>query len=386
MRMKKIKICFVIFIMIITTMIFSLIQIEAITAQQIQILAKSAILIDQDTGNVLFEYNSDEQRAPASMTKIMALNIIMENIENGNIKEDEILVCSEHANSIQGSQIWLDVGEKMSVVDLLKGVIIGSANDATIVFAERIAGTEENFVKMMNEKAASLNMQSTHFSNCTGFKDEGNMTTARDVAIMSRELMKHKKMLDYTTIWMDELRGGKTKLVNTNRLIRFYPGTNGVKTGMTNAAGYCLSASVVRDGLSLISVVMGCENSEDRFEMSKMILNYGFDNFINIPLPDIQKDLPNLRVEKGEEDNVGLRVSKPEKVLVEKGKENSVEQKIEIVKTVKAPVVENQVIGKVMVCIADKKICEYPILTSKEVKKIRFISALKRVLLNVIRI
>ena len=243
--------------------------------QQIEILAKSAILIDQATGNVLYDYNSDEQEAPASLTKIMSLILIFENLENGNLTEDEMLTCSKYANSINGSQIWLDEGEEMSVKDLLKAVIISSANDATVVLAEKIAGSEANFVNLMNERAKIMGLKYTRFENCTGLDADGHLTTAREVSILARELLKHKEIFKYTTIWMDQLRDGKTELVNTNRLIRFYPGANGLKTGTSDNAGCCLTASATRDGLSLISVVMGAQNTEDRFEMSKQLLNYG---------------------------------------------------------------------------------------------------------------
>lgn len=352
--------------------------------QQIEILAKSAILIDQATGNVLYDYNSDEQEAPASLTKIMSLILIFENLENGNLTEDEMLTCSKYANSINGSQIWLDEGEKMSVKDLLKAVIISSANDATVVLAEKIAGSEANFVNLMNERAKIMGLKYTHFENCTGLDADGHLTTAREVSILARELLKHKEIFTYTTIWMDQLRDGKTELVNTNRLIRFYPGANGLKTGTSDNAGCCLTASATRDGLSLISVVMGAQNTEDRFEMSKQLLNYGFNNFVSVKLDDVQDKLPNLKVSNGNDEYVGLKVVSPKSVLMEKSQVNKVQQKIKLPIEAKAPILENQIVGSVLVTVDNKKITEYPIMTVKDVKEINFFSALKKVLVTLI--
>lgn len=382
--MKKIKKMICSFIL--ASMIWNLYNFNnfSFAAEPIEILAKSAILIDQATGNVLYDYNSDEQEAPASLTKIMSLILIFENLENGNLTEDEMLTCSKYANSINGSQIWLDEGEEMSVKDLLKAVIISSANDATVVFAEKIAGSEANFVNLMNERAKNMGLKYTHFENCTGLDADGHLTTAREVSILARELLKHKGIFKYTTIWMDQLRDGKTELVNTNRLIRFYPGANGLKTGTSDNAGCCLTASATRDGLSLISVVMGAQNTEDRFEMSKQLLNYGFNNFVSVELDDVQDKLPNLKVSNGNDEYVGLKVLAPKSVLMEKSQVNKVQQKIKLPNEVKAPVLENQIVGSVLVTVDNKKIIEYPIMAVKDVKEIDFFSALKKVLVNLI--
>lgn len=382
--MKKIKKMICSFIL--TSMIWNLYNFNSFSfaAEPIEILAKSAILIDQATGNVLYDYNSDEQEAPASLTKIMSLILIFENLENGNLTEDEMLTCSKYANSINGSQIWLDEGEEMSVKDLLKAVIISSANDATVVFAEKIAGSEANFVNLMNERAKNMGLKYTHFENCTGLDVDGHLTTAREVSILARELLKHKEIFKYTTIWMDQLRDGKTELVNTNRLIRFYPGANGLKTGTSDNAGCSLTASATRDGLSLISVVMGAQNTEDRFEMSKQLLNYGFNNFVSVELDDVQDKLPNLKVSNGNDEYVGLKVLAPKSVLMEKSQVNKVQQKIKLPNEVKAPILENQIVGSVLVTVDNKKIIEYPIMAVKDVKEIDFFSALKKVLVNLI--
>lgn len=382
--MKKMKKMICSFIL--ANMIWNLYNFNSFSfaTEPIEVLAKSAILIDQATGNVLYDYNSDEQEAPASLTKIMSLILIFENLENGNLTEDEMLTCSKYANSINGSQIWLDEGEEMSVKDLLKAVIISSANDATVVFAEKIAGSEANFVNLMNERAKNMGLKYTHFENCTGLDADGHLTTAREVSILARELLKHKEIFKYTTIWMDQLRDGKTELVNTNRLIRFYPGANGLKTGTSDNAGCCLTASATRDGLSLISVVMGAQNTEDRFEMSKQLLNYGFNNFVSVELDDVQDKLPNLKVSNGNDEYVGLKVLAPKSVLMEKSQVNKVQQKIKLPNEVKAPVLENQIVGSVLVTVDNKKIIEYPIMAVKDVKEIDFFSALKKVLVNLI--
>ena len=363
---------------------FNFLKNNLLVAQEMETLAKSAILIDQKTGNVLYEYNCDQQEAPASLTKIMSLILIFESLESGLLSENEILTCSEYANSINGSQIWLDKGEEMSVEDLLKAVIISSANDATVVLAEKIAGSEQNFVDLMNDKAQKLGLKYTHFENCTGLDENNHLTTAREVAIIARELLKHEEILKYTTIWMDQLRDGKTELVNTNRLVRFYPGTTGLKTGTSDNAGCCLAASATRNNLSLISVVMGANNTDDRFLADKMLLDYGFNNFISLKLDNVQNEIPNLKVEKGNEEYVGLRIFPPESILIEKTKVNKIKQNIKLPNKVDAPVLENQIVGKVIVSIDNKKILEYPITAVQEVKKINFIGILKKLLLNII--
>lgn len=383
----KIKINNYIMLFIITNVcLMQLMSTQMLAQEPVEILSKAAILMDAETGNILYEYNSNEKLAPASLTKIMSLILILENIEKGNLLEDELLTCSEYANSINGSQIWLDTGEEMSVKDLLKAVIISSANDATVVFAEKIAGSEQNFVTMMNERAKLMGLKSTQFKNCTGLDASNHFTTAKEVAVISRELLKHEKIFEYTKIWMDKLRDGKTELVNTNRLIRFYPGTNGLKTGTSDDAGCCLAASATRNNVKLISVVMGAKNTEDRFNMSKMLLNYGFDNYIYIEPEDVQNRLPNLKVEKGEEEYVGLKVIKPNKILIEKTKVDDIVQEIKLPQKIDAPILENQIVGSIVVTVNKDKVLEYPIITSKSVKAINVINAFKRLILNITRI
>ena len=242
---------------------------------------KSAILMEARTGEVLYEKNADEGLPPASVTKIMTLLLVMEAIEQGKIKWEDTVTASAHACSMGGSQIYLKEGERMSVEDMIKSVVIASANDAALALAEHIAGSEQSFVKMMNEKALQLDMINTKFENTNGLDDTAmnHYTSARDIAIMSRELIKHEKILEYSSIWMDTIRNGEFGLTNTNRLVRFYKGCNGLKTGSTSKAGFCISATAKRDGMTLICVIMGAENRDTRNKIATQLLDWGFANF-----------------------------------------------------------------------------------------------------------
>ena len=245
----------------------------------LDIKAKSAVLLEPNTGKILYEQNADEPLPPASITKIMSLLLVMEALDRGDFTLETVVNASEHACSMGGSQIWLEPGEGMTVHDLLKATVIASANDACVALGELVAGSEEGFVELMNSRAKELGMNSTTFKNCTGLDAEGHITTANDVAIMSGELIKHDLIKDYSTVWMDTLRDGKSELVNTNKLVRFYKGTTGLKTGTTSVAKYCLSATAEREGLSLVAVVMAGETSTARFEGAKKLLDFGFANF-----------------------------------------------------------------------------------------------------------
>ena len=247
-------------------------------AVQLDIPAKSCILTDS-AGNVLYEDNADQQMPPASITKIMTLLLTFEALDAGTLSEDQMVTCSEYAASMGGTQIWLEPGEEMALSDIIKATAVNSANDCAMVLAETVAGSEEAFIAMMNEKAAALGMTGTHFENPTGLDADGHLSTARDIAIMSAELLKHEGVTEYTTIWMDSLRNGETGLVNTNKLVRYYTGCTGLKTGTTDGAGSCLSATATRDGVSLIAVSMGSETSNDRFASCRTLLDYGFANY-----------------------------------------------------------------------------------------------------------
>lgn len=358
----------------------------AVSAQfEAALPAKSAILMEQQTGKVLYEMNADEQIPPASVTKIMTLLLTMEAIEKGKIKLEDMVTCSEYANSMGGSQIWFKVGEQLSVNDLLKAVAIASANDASTALGEHIAGSNDGFVKMMNDRAKELGMVNTHFVNANGLDDPAHLTTSRDIAIMSRELMKHEKITEYTTIWMDSLRGGATELVNTNKLVRFYNGATGLKTGTTDGAGSCLSATATRDGLSLISVVMGCPTSNDRFASARGLLDFGFANYQSIAPPPIDGELAPVRVLRGVEESVMPIYDDPGKFVVEKGQEDMLKQEITLVPDLEAPVSKNQVVGKVQVLVNGELTGEYELRAQNEIARMTFPKAFVKLMHAMLR-
>lgn len=274
MYIKKIVSFILVFILI-----CSVTMIKPSALSEKELTAPSAILIEPTTKKVLFEHNSHEKRPCASVTKVMTLLLIMEAIEEGKITYEEMVTSSQRASSMGGSDIWLEEGEQMSVDDMVKAIVVASANDASVAMAEHICGTEEEFINKMNQRAKELGMNDTTFKNCNGLDEDGHLTSAYDVAIMSAELIKHEKIFDYTSIWMDSLRNGKTQIVNTNKLLKTYKGITGLKTGTTNEAGCCMSASATRDGLSLIAVVLGCKTGTERFKDCATLLDYGFANY-----------------------------------------------------------------------------------------------------------
>lgn len=342
--------------------------------------AKSFILMDQDSGTVMYESNADERLAPASITKIMSLLLFMEALDDGRLKLDSQVACSEHAASMGGSQIWLEPNETMSVNDLLKAVAIGSANDATVALAEAIAGSEESFVSLMNQKAAELGMVNTNFSNCSGLDTENHYTSARDIALMSQALMKHHQIYDYTTVWMDTLRNGATQLVNTNKLVRFYDGATGLKTGTTDDAGCCLSATATRDGLNLIAVVLGCPSSNDRFSAAKALLNYGFANYCRVSVPIELGDKETMPVENGTELEVGLKVAPTVEFLTEKTNKDKYTLKLQLPESVTAPVMQGEVIGRAEIMLGDKSVSKVDITASDDVSQMNMANGLLRML------
>lgn len=335
---------------------------------------KSAILIDQESGKVLFERNSDLQLAPASVTKIMSLLLIMEALDSGSITLQDQVTCSDTAAAYGGSQIWLEPGEQMSVNDLLKATAIASANDATVCLAEHVAGSELAFVDMMNRRAAELGMTNTVFKCAAGLDNEGHLTTARDIAVMSRELMKHKAIQSYTTTWMDSLRGGTTELVNTNRLVRFYQGATGLKTGTTSGAGSCLSATAERNGLGLVAVVMGAQTSDDRFASARALLDWGFANYIQAKLTP--PSFAPVAVTGGVVPEVAVTAAPPEGVIVPRGQAEQIDQQVELAELLEAPVLEGQEIGKVRVKVGGEQVSEYPLLAAAGVEKMTLSRAL----------
>lgn len=337
--------------------------------EAMEINAKSAILIEPESGTVLYELNADERLAPASITKIMSLLLIMEAIDTGRITLETVITASEHACSMGGSQIWLEPNEQMTVHELLKAVVIASANDATVALGEAIAGSEEGFVALMNEKAKALGMNETTFVNATGLDDEGHLTSARDVAVMSAELVKHELIKEYSTVWMDSLRDGASELVNTNRLVRFYSGAYGLKTGTTSKAGSCLSAAAERDGLNLVAVVMGAPTSNDRFNGARKLLDFGFANFSFKEYSVDPKTLPILPVKKGRVKNMTLSAEGKIPLLLKKGSESALTEEIELAEELAAPVREGEVLGYVHLKNDGQEVGQIPItaaLTSEK--------------------
>ena len=342
---------------------------------KLDIAAKSVILMEPYTGRILYENNPDEKLAPASITKIMSLLLVMEAIESGKMTLDTKVTASEHACSMGGSQIWLETGEVMTVNELLKAAVIASANDATVALGEAVAGSEEAFVQRMNERAKELGMNNTTFINCTGLDAEGHLTTAHDVALMSCALMKHKLIRNYSTVWMDSLRDGNSELVNTNKLVRFYPGTTGLKTGTTSTAGYCLSATAERDGLELCAVVMGGETSDDRFNGAKKMLDYGFANWAFTTVEADLSGVAPIPVKKGVQKTVTPIAQNTLQVLIPKGSQDRITQKVETVSEVAAPIVKGQSLGQVKVLLDEEEIGTIPLVSPDEIGKLNFATA-----------
>ena len=347
----------------------------------VEIKAKAAVLMDASTGKVLLKYNENEKLCPASVTKIMPLLLVVEAIDSGKIKLSDVVTVSANASSKGGSQIWLKEGEQMTVDDLLKATAVYSANDACTALGEYVSGSEEAFVSALNKRAAELGMKNTNFENCTGLDDTtiNHLTTALDVAIMSKELLRHEMIINYTTIWMDSVRGGETELVNTNKLVRFFEGTTGLKTGTTSKAGCCVSASAMRNGTHLIAVVLGSENSSDRFETAKAMLSWGFSNYTTVT-PVIDPALiPAVEVIGGVEESIMPVIPKPEAVLIQKGKEGEIKQSIDLALNVAAPVEKGQVLGTVTFTSGEETLGEYKLIAPNSVKQLTFTIVLSRV-------
>ena len=354
------------------------------TGADISVNAKSYVLMDSNTGTMLLANNEDMQVYPASVTKIMTLLLVCEAINEGKLSFEQVISCSETAAAKGGSQIWLKPGEEMTVRELLKAAAVYSANDACTLLGEAVAGNEQSFVSLMNRRAQTLGMENTHFDNCTGLDDDTttHLTTAYDVALMSRALLHIDFITDFTTIWMDSLRGGDTQLVNTNRLIRFYSGATGLKTGTTSKAGCCISATAQRDGLELIAVVMGSANSNDRFNGARALLDYGFANYeIFTPQIDVSS-LGNVTVCHGEQRTVSLVAEDLDAVLLNKGAKADIVQKTEISEETDAPVAAGQPLGKICYYAGDTKVAEYELKAAFDVPKLTFFTALKRILFS----
>ena len=346
-----------------------------VQAAQLQAAGKSAALMDVATGTLLYESDSHARLAPASVTKVMTMLLIMEAVDSGKISMTDTVTASEAAAAKGGSQIYLKVGETMSVSDMLKSIAVSSANDCACAMAEHIAGSEEAFVAQMNQRAAELGMLDTHFVNCTGLDDGENAsehkTSAYDIALMSRELMKnHPDIKKFTTIWMDTVRNGTFGLSNTNKLIRFYQGATGLKTGFTSGAGYCLSATAQRDGMELIAVVMGADTSANRNAACKQLLDYGFANYAVIQ-PELAEPEP-VAVKLGKADTVEAVLGDGSGILIDKAQKNAVAMELSLEGPVTAPVSQGQRVGTLTIRAGEQVLKEVPLVASEGVERLSF--------------
>lgn len=344
-------------------------------SNNLQLESESGILIEQHSGQILFEHNFHEKLRPASVTKVMSILLIMEAIDSGTLSYTDKIPCTEAAAAMGGSQIWLDVREELTVDEMLKAICVVSANDCTVAMAEYLCGSQEAFVEKMNTKAQELGMKDTSFKNCHGLDEDGHLTSAYDIALMSRELLnKHPSITKYTTIWMDTLRDGKSQLVNTNKLIRNYKGMTGLKTGSTSLALYNLSASATRDGLSLIAVIMKGPTGAIRFSEAQKLLDYGFSNYQYKELAGKYECLKNVTVQKGTEDNLNILFDEDAGVIIKKGENKNIEQIISVPDNLIAPITKGQKVGEVSYCLDGERITTINIIAEKEIKKISLIN------------
>jgi D-alanyl-D-alanine carboxypeptidase (penicillin-binding protein 5/6) len=344
--------------------------------------AQSAVLMDVDTGTIIAEKNMDAKLPPASITKIMTMLLIMEAIDKGQLKWDEKVRASDYAASMGGSQIFLEPGEEMTVEELMKGIAMASGNDASVAMAERIAGSEEAFVKMMNDRAAQLGMKNTHFSNCNGLPAENHYTSAHDIAIMSRELLKHEEITKFTGVYQDYLRKNTEKpfwLVNTNKLVRFYTGADGLKTGYTSEAKYCLSATAKRDNFRIVAVVMGEPDTKTRNAEVTKLFDYAFSQYTNYPIFKTGDTMGTLHVDKGEVKDIPLTAKHQYSVLLKKGEAGEgLRHELQLDSNLKAPISAGQQIGKLVVYKGDQVLTEFPVESPVDVKKAGWWKLFKR--------
>ena len=359
-------------IMVVAALVVSMLALPA-QAADLDLKGKSALLMDVATGSILYESNAHEPLSPASVTKVMTMLLIMEAIDSGKISWDDMVTASETAAAKGCSQIYLKVGETMNVSDMIKSIAVSSANDCACAMAEHLAGSESAFVEMMNARAQELGMNDAHFVNCTGLDDgadaEQHRTSAHDIAVMSRELLKnHPDIKKFTTIWMDSVRNGTFGLSNTNKLIRFYSGATGLKTGFTSGAGYCLSASAQREGMELIAVVMGCESSADRFAACKSMLDYGFANFALVSAETEQK--AEVSVKLGKTAAVTAEPGADTQLLIDKAQRSSVTTQVSLEESVTAPVSKGQRLGTLTVKAREQVLAEVPLVAAEGVERL----------------
>lgn len=342
---------------------------DSIEAFSSEYLSRASLLMEASSGEIIFCQNENQRLPIASVTKIMSVLLTTEAIDEGRISLTDTVTVSEYASSMGGSQIFLEPGEKMSVDDLLKSLVVVSANDAAVALAEHIYGSASEFIKAMNDKAKALGMENTCFKNTTGLDEDGHFSSALDVAIMTRELLKHDLIFNYTCIWMDTIRDGAFGLSNTNRLVRFYDGANGMKTGFTDKAMYCLSGTAKRDGMQLIAVVLGASSSNDRFAATKALLDYGFANYTVISPEKLY--IENLRIDGGEKTNVSADYT-PITLLLKKGNKNKVEQRAVFEDQIISPIKRGQVLGKVIYSVGGEEVGEVPIVATEDIRRVDF--------------
>lgn len=345
--------------------------------------AESAILIEQNSGQILYSHNIHEKLHPASVTKIMSLLLIMEALDSGKITLETQIPCSENAANMGGSQIWLDPRENLSVNDMLKAIAVVSANDCVTAIAEYLSGSTENFVKMMNKKAKELGMNDTNFVNCHGLDEDDHLTSAYDIALMSRELLtKHPQITNYTTIWTDSLRDGKSALSNTNKLVRNYSGCTGLKTGSTSKALFNLSASATRNDLSLISVIMKAPTSAIRFSNASTLLDYGFNTFSYKSFATKGEVFKSIPVTKGTADTINAIYESSPSFLIKKGEESSITYEINLPESIQAPITQGQQLGTISYYLNNDKIAEVSLIAENSINKISFINIMKSLFSN----
>lgn len=333
---------------------------------------ESAVLMEASTGRIIYKKDENKKLSPASITKIMTMLLVVEAIESKKLSFYDKVTCSEHASSMGGSQIWLEVGETMTVHDLLKSVAVGSANDASVALAEHIAGSEEAFVALMNAKAKELGMENTNFTNACGLDDDNLYTTAKDVAIMSKALISHEIIKQYTTIWMDTIRNESVQLVNTNKLVRFYRGATGLKTGTTSKAGCCLSGTAKRNGMELIAVIMGAKSSNDRFAFAKKLLDFGFANLTIFKSGDKIKFKKHLKLNDGQKEKIKIVYDQIKNELIKTEDKGKIKVEIKLNNSLKAPVYKNDIVGEIIVLNNKKVLKKYNIRSGETVEKVNF--------------
>jgi D-alanyl-D-alanine carboxypeptidase (penicillin-binding protein 5/6) len=351
--------------------------VSSAVADSLSVPAPSVLLMERSTGAVIYEKNADERLAPASITKVMTLLLTMEAIERGQLATNQMVTVSRAAMRLGGSTAFLHEGERYSIDEMLKAVTIASANDGSVVLAEAVAGTEETFVAMMNQRAAQLGMSGTNFTNCHGLDDPQHYTTARDVAIMSRELLSHSGIKNYSTVWIDSLRGGTFQLANTNRLVRYYEGSTGLKTGTTSRAGSCIAASAERDGMELIAVVLNAGNTDDRYESARKMLDYGFAGFATMTVWPDEVMLP-VPVILGRGKDVQPVLEREESIIFEKHKKPLLTKRLELAENVRAPVAKGQKLGEIILECEGVVLTRVSIVAASEVKKLTWWDVFKK--------